>query len=368
MTDIQHEKDMVQEKNKEQETVKKTATLGIGRVLAFDTSTASMAVAVLEGNQLIGERKVQADRNHSIYLFPIIQELLESLHMRPETVQGFSVGVGPGSYTGVRIAVTAAKTMAWTLGKPVVGVSSLAALALGAVLGTAGEAVPLPLEAKEVVWIVPLMNARRGQAFTALFIAEQQDEKAKQPESSEVGQQDESAKQSESSEVGQQDESAKQSLSSEVGQQDERLAIAASVVLADGLDKASIHVTSVENEAYYFEGMNFIRKEIDGVRLLETWVGDLLHLIAEATIPPSRIAFVGEIEGFQEWIDTFAARWKEGLTIALPLLMRAYHVGRLAEHVLESGGAADAHELMPNYTQLAEAEVNLLAKRREEAR
>lgn len=130
------------------------------RLLAIDTSTSSMTTAVLQGDKLIAESKAIAERNHSIYLVPSIIELLAAAGLEVKDIQGVGVGRGPGSYTGVRIGVSVAKTMAWTLNVPLLGVSSLEAMAMGAADAT---------QTSSVKWVVPMMDARRGQVYTGLY-------------------------------------------------------------------------------------------------------------------------------------------------------------------------------------------------------
>src|SRR5437879_900652 len=99
-----------------------------GRILALDTSTAAMSIAIIEQGQLVQETHIHADRTHSLYLMPMIQELIKTVGMKLSDLSAIAVGVGPGSYTGVRIGVTAAKTLAWTLKLPIIGISSLEAM------------------------------------------------------------------------------------------------------------------------------------------------------------------------------------------------------------------------------------------------
>lgn len=132
------------------------------RVLALDTSTAALTVALLEGGALVDERHSRAERNHSIKLLPTVQSLMADYGWSGKSTDLVAVGIGPGSYTGVRIAVTAGKTMAWTWGKPVVGVSSLEALALSGVKQAEQDGAGRIL-------VYPLMDARRGQVYTAPF-------------------------------------------------------------------------------------------------------------------------------------------------------------------------------------------------------
>lgn len=135
-----------------------------GRCLAIDTSTSAMTVAILENGKLLGEISSHAERNHSLGLLPHVQDLLDRLGMKPRDLQSVAAGQGPGSYTGVRIAVSVAKTFAWSLGLDLIGVSSLEAMAIG---GTVQDYVEK--KTSGVTWVVPLMDGRRKQAFTAVY-------------------------------------------------------------------------------------------------------------------------------------------------------------------------------------------------------
>lgn len=148
------------------------------RLLAFDTSTANLSVAVMEDNQLLAERSIKVERNHSSYLVKAVDEALTEARISKRELDGIIVGVGPGSYTGVRIAVTTAKTLAWALRIPVCSVSSLEAIALGGFAKAAGlDAGWFQSQTSgsgiTKHWLVPMIEARRGQAYTALFSAEQ---------------------------------------------------------------------------------------------------------------------------------------------------------------------------------------------------
>ncbi|KRE75388.1 tRNA (adenosine(37)-N6)-threonylcarbamoyltransferase complex dimerization subunit type 1 TsaB [Paenibacillus sp. Soil750] len=136
-----------------------------GRCLAIDTSTSAMTVAILENGHLLGEISSHAERNHSLGLLPHIQDLLARLGMKPRDLSSVAAGQGPGSYTGVRIAVSVAKTFAWSLGLDLIGISSLEAMAIGG-------SVQNDYEGNGVTWVVPLMDGRRKQAFTAVYAYE----------------------------------------------------------------------------------------------------------------------------------------------------------------------------------------------------
>jgi tRNA threonylcarbamoyladenosine biosynthesis protein TsaB len=127
-------------------------------ILAIDTSSKALTVALLRGAECLAEDGMTAERNHSIYLLPVIQRMLASCDVTVEQLQAIAVGRGPGSYTGVRIGVTVAKTMAWSLQIPLIGVSSLSALAHG----TRGNVTGTSL-------FVPMFDARRGQVYSGLY-------------------------------------------------------------------------------------------------------------------------------------------------------------------------------------------------------
>jgi len=134
-----------------------------GLWLALDTSTASMTVALAREGRVLAERDSRSERNHSIRLLPEVESLLAEARLAPRDLAGVAVGRGPGSYTGIRIGVTVAKMMAWSLGIPLYAVSSLEALAYGPVLPDP------PGQPAGRIWIVPLMDARRGRAYTGLY-------------------------------------------------------------------------------------------------------------------------------------------------------------------------------------------------------
>jgi tRNA threonylcarbamoyladenosine biosynthesis protein TsaB len=125
-------------------------------ILAIDTSNYALGVALLEDNQVLGEYITNLKKNHSVRIMPAIQTLMKDCERVPADVTKIVVAKGPGSYTGVRIGVTIAKTLAWTLNVPLVGVSSLEILASG--IGRYFDG-----------YISPVFDARRGQVYTGLF-------------------------------------------------------------------------------------------------------------------------------------------------------------------------------------------------------
>ena len=123
------------------------------KVLAFDTSSKSLSLAILEDKQLLAETTINIKKNHSITLMPAIDFLMASLDLTPKDLDRIVVAEGPGSYTGLRIAVATAKTLAHTLNIELVGMSSLLAL--------------VPNQRQGLV--VPLMDARRNNVYAGFY-------------------------------------------------------------------------------------------------------------------------------------------------------------------------------------------------------
>ncbi len=126
------------------------------KILAIDTSNHPMSVALVEDEQLLATTTLNMVRNHSIYLMPAISKLFELVQWQPTDIDRVVVAQGPGSYTGVRIAVTTAKVLADTEKIDLVGVSSLAVLARNVV--PTSSAI-----------IVPFFDARRGNVFAGAY-------------------------------------------------------------------------------------------------------------------------------------------------------------------------------------------------------
>ncbi|MBO1628400.1 tRNA (adenosine(37)-N6)-threonylcarbamoyltransferase complex dimerization subunit type 1 TsaB [Bacillus arachidis] len=125
------------------------------KVLAIDTSNYVMGVSLIDGNIVVGEIITNLTKNHSVRLMPAVEQLLKECSVKPKELDKIVVAAGPGSYTGVRIGVTVAKTLAWSLQIPIVGVSSLEVVAAN---GSNFEGV-----------ICPLFDGRRGQIYTGLY-------------------------------------------------------------------------------------------------------------------------------------------------------------------------------------------------------
>jgi tRNA threonylcarbamoyladenosine biosynthesis protein TsaB len=125
------------------------------KILTLDTSTNCSSVALSDGAFLLGEYVLGEDRCNSGRLFDAIDKLLASARLAPSDLDVLAVAVGPGSFTGVRVGIATVKGLALATGKPLVGFSSLAMLALN---------VP-----HASVQVAPLFDARKKEVYAGLY-------------------------------------------------------------------------------------------------------------------------------------------------------------------------------------------------------
>jgi len=266
------------------------------RFLVLDTATAEQAVAIMEDEQVLAAHSSNADRNHSVGLMDSITRLMAQTGTERHQLDGIAVGIGPGSYTGIRIAVTTAKTLAWTLQLPVAGFSSLAALAWSGYHARSereetdraqsadheAQSSSFAETASGLDWIIPLIDARRAQVYTGLFQI-----------------------------------SAEQQLPQQL--QDDRII------------------------------------------LMDEWMqrmGEYYQSLPE-TERPQRILIVGETAAHTERAEQLCTIVGERLQIRASSL-EAQRAGQIGAARLLAGQNEPVHTLLPNYTQLSEAEANLL--------
>ena len=126
------------------------------RILAFDSSAVSASVALVEDGKLLGETYLNVGLTHSATLMPMTQQLLQASDCKLEDIDALAVSAGPGSFTGLRIAVSCVKGIAAALDKKCIAVSTLEAMAYN--LLPTGEYT-----------ICAVMDARCKQFYNALF-------------------------------------------------------------------------------------------------------------------------------------------------------------------------------------------------------
>jgi tRNA threonylcarbamoyladenosine biosynthesis protein TsaB len=124
-------------------------------LLALDTSTSAITVALHDGSDVRAERAVTDARKHTEHLAPLVEEVLDAAGVRPDRLTDIAVGTGPGPFTGLRVGLVTARTLGFALGVPVYGVSSLDVLAHQARGLVSGNLlVATDARRKEVYWAV----------------------------------------------------------------------------------------------------------------------------------------------------------------------------------------------------------------------
>jgi tRNA threonylcarbamoyladenosine biosynthesis protein TsaB len=125
------------------------------RVLAVDTATTSCSVAIVDKTSLLSEFTLYREQTHSKHLMDMIKAALRMSGLNFSDLDGFAVTRGPGSFTGLRIGISTIKGLAVVLEKPVVGVSSLEALALQVSYS------------RDL--ICPILDARKGEVYFSRY-------------------------------------------------------------------------------------------------------------------------------------------------------------------------------------------------------
>ncbi|MBC9247331.1 tRNA (adenosine(37)-N6)-threonylcarbamoyltransferase complex dimerization subunit type 1 TsaB [Paracoccus sp. 11-3] len=117
--------------------------------LGFDTSAAHCAAALLCGDQVLASRHEDMAKGQAERLFPLLEEVLAAGGLGWQNISVIGVGIGPGNFTGIRIAVAAARGLALSLGIPAIGISATEAAAFGLPRPCR---IVLPLRKDQVVW------------------------------------------------------------------------------------------------------------------------------------------------------------------------------------------------------------------------
>ncbi|HQU45635.1 MAG TPA: tRNA (adenosine(37)-N6)-threonylcarbamoyltransferase complex dimerization subunit type 1 TsaB [Pirellulales bacterium] len=126
-------------------------------ILALETSGTSGGVAVLDDGNVLAEVRLDPAQRSAKLLAPAIKRLIEQVAWRPADVELVAVAVGPGSFTGLRVGVTTAKTFAYAVGAEVLAVNTLEVIAAQATTAGHGEL------------IAAAIDAQRGDVYTATF-------------------------------------------------------------------------------------------------------------------------------------------------------------------------------------------------------
>ena len=123
--------------------------------LYLDTSSSFLYTAIIENGTTIAEIKEKLGNNLSEYTLPRIEEMLNVKGIKPDEINKIIVVNGPGSFTGIRIGLTIAKTLAWAKNIPIVPISSLEAMALSS--------------DGDYDYVVPAIDARRNYLYASIY-------------------------------------------------------------------------------------------------------------------------------------------------------------------------------------------------------
>lgn len=124
------------------------------RILGFDTSTGFLCVGACDNDKLY-EYGLGLGTKISELLVPTIKRIIKSLGWEISDIDYFAAGIGPGSFTGLRVGLATVKALSWSLDKPIVGVSSLDILASNA--------------PKNCDFIIPVIDAKRGLVYASIY-------------------------------------------------------------------------------------------------------------------------------------------------------------------------------------------------------
>ncbi|MDR1757736.1 MAG: tRNA (adenosine(37)-N6)-threonylcarbamoyltransferase complex dimerization subunit type 1 TsaB [Bacteroidales bacterium] len=131
-------------------------------LLMVETATEVCSVAVSRGKHVVSYREISPSRDHAQLLVPYIEATLSDAGLICNDLQGIAISTGPGSYTGLRIGISAVKGLCYALDIPFIAIPTLQNIA-------SGTMISLPACPAADTLIVPLLDARRMEVYTALF-------------------------------------------------------------------------------------------------------------------------------------------------------------------------------------------------------
>jgi len=130
------------------------------KLLFLETATEVCSVALSKGPEIVASVCINKGNSHTELLFPFIEQALTEGKLKITDIDGIVLSIGPGSYTGLRIGTSAAKGICYALNIPLIGISTLQSIVLGA--------MHQPKEQQNLLYC-PMIDARRMEVYTALF-------------------------------------------------------------------------------------------------------------------------------------------------------------------------------------------------------
>ncbi len=130
-------------------------------ILNIDTSSELAQICFSKGNEIIAKEQSSDQKNHASFLEPAIKKLVQNIDIELQDIDAVAVINGPGSYTGLRVALASAKALCYTLNKPLIVVNTLQVLTFAAINKFK--------ESYSEQFFCPMIDARRMEVFTALY-------------------------------------------------------------------------------------------------------------------------------------------------------------------------------------------------------
>jgi tRNA threonylcarbamoyladenosine biosynthesis protein TsaB len=125
------------------------------KILGVDTSTPMASVGLIDGEHVVAEHTLNIVKTHSSRLMPAIDQILKQGDLTVHDLDACAVGIGPGSFTGIRIGVGTIKSLCYAIKKPIIGISTL-------------EAIAYNLRYTDGL-ICPILDARKDEVYGAIF-------------------------------------------------------------------------------------------------------------------------------------------------------------------------------------------------------
>lgn len=130
------------------------------KILSIDTACNTCRTALTDGGKIIGKYSETDKRTHSVKLLPAIEKIVKEAGLTPSDIELVAVTNGPGSYTGMRIGVSTAKTLAYGINAPLVGINTLDFLAFSA----CSDEIP-----GDISSVCSLINARNERVYSCIY-------------------------------------------------------------------------------------------------------------------------------------------------------------------------------------------------------
>ena len=134
------------------------------RIILIETSTALCSTALAEDGTITSYRESSAPKAHASLTAVFVQEMLSERGLTLADCDAVCVSMGPGSYTGLRVGVSTAKGLCFGSGKPLIAVGTLETLVAQAI-----TAIPSEVKVSAYKYIIPMIDARRMEVYTAVF-------------------------------------------------------------------------------------------------------------------------------------------------------------------------------------------------------